>query len=97
MRSAENKVSDELLEAKYIKKFELVVKIHQNSKSDYEWLKKNNLNVYEAIFHAENRLNSVWFECLAGQATVQDFERAVSAWYGANIQGIKLSAGRRIS
>jgi len=97
MESIEKKTLDDSLMAKYIKKIEVVAKIHRDNKSNFAWLKENKSEVYEVLDQTENRLNDVWLKCLDGEATVQDFERAVSAWYGANIQGIKLSAGRRVS
>lgn len=88
-------VSDMVLMDTYTKKLDRIVKIHRDNKSSLEWLKKNNLESYQEINKAEDKLNTVWSDCLTGDATIQDFERVLSAWYGVNINGCKLSAWRR--
>lgn len=89
-------VSDDVLMAIYTARLEVIASAYHNNNADFEWLEFDNPEAYQAINGAEDRLNAVWLQCRDGKAGKQDFERVLSAWYGACMNGIKLSV-RKLS
>lgn len=89
-------VPDVDLTAMYTVKLEAIAKIYYESNGDYAWLKENNPDAYGIINESEDKLNKIWLQCLDGKSIIQDFEQALSAWYRACIQGIKLSVGKQV-
>lgn len=87
---------EDCLTAMYTVKLEAIAKIYYESNGDYAWLKENAAGAYLIINESEDKLNKVWLQCLNGKSTMQDFERALTAWYRANIQGIKLSVSKQV-